>query len=143
MIQDHLRKGLRGIKNVDRHRVHCSNTRRLRGSVDLDGALRLSHPNDPRWDYAIGITANLGSEVVIWLEVHPASSRHVDEVLRKLQWLRNWLTDSAPTLKGLRGHFHWVATGTVAFRRGSREEKRIAEKGLRFPVKQLDLDRVQ
>jgi hypothetical protein len=28
----------------------------------------------------------------------------------------------------------------VAFRRGSREEKRIAQQGIRFPGKQLNLD---
>jgi len=113
----------------------------LRGSVDLDDALEAARPHDSRWDYAIGIRRH-GSqhESVVWLEVHPASSRHIDEVLRKLQWLRNWLETDAPYLRAMPGEFRWVATGTVAFRRGSREEKRIAERGLRFPAKHLHLD---
>jgi hypothetical protein len=110
------------------------------GSVDLDEAMRLAFPNDPRWDYAIGISQRPDSDRVVWLEVHPASSLHVDEVLNKLRWLKGWRAKDAPELRRLPAHFCWVATGTVSFRRGSREEKRIAQEGIRFPGKALNLD---
>jgi len=120
--------------------LRCSNPRRLRGSVNLDDALRLAFPNDPRWDYAIGISQRSHSDRAVWLEVHPASSLHVGEVLNKLRWLKGWLASDAPELQGLPAHFCWVATGSVSFRRGSREEKRIAQEGIRFPSKLLNLD---
>jgi hypothetical protein len=120
--------------------LRCSNPRRLRGSVNLDDALRLALPNDPRWDYAIGISQRSHSDRAVWLEVHPASSLHVGEVLNKLRWLKGWLASDAPELQGLPAHFCWVATGSVSFRRGSREEKRIAQEGIRFPSKLLNLD---
>jgi len=139
-IRGHYREGLQGVLNVDRSRLHCSAPRRLCGSVDLDDALRLAHPKEPRWDYAIGIRGSVENDTVVWVEVHPASSRHVEEVLRKLQWLEDWLRYDAPAMGRLPRHFRWIATGTVSFRHGSREEKKIAQRGLRFPVKQLDLD---
>jgi len=108
--------------------------------VDLDEALRLAFPNDPRWDYAIGISQRAHTDHIVWLEVHPASSLHLDEVLNKLRWLKPWLANDAPELHRLPAHFCWVATGTVSFRRGSREEKRIAQEGIGFPRKLLNLD---
>ncbi len=139
-IRDSFREGLGSVRNVDRTRLRCSNPRRLRGSVNLDDALRLALPNDPRGDYAIGISQRSHSDRAVWLEVHPASSLHVGEVLNKLRWLRGWVASDAPELQGLPAHFCWVATGSVSFRRGSREEKRIAQEGIRFPSKLLNLD---
>jgi hypothetical protein len=139
-IRDSFREGLGSVRNVDRTRLRCSNPRRLRGSVNLDDALRLALPNDPRGDYAIGISQRSHSDRAVWLEVHPASSLHVGEVLNKLRWLKGWLASDAPELQGLPAHFCWVATGSVSFRRGSREEKRIAQEGIRFPSKLLNLD---
>lgn len=139
-IRDRFRDGLGAVRNVDRDRLRCSSPRRLRGSVNLDEALRLSFPNAPRWDYAIGISQHSRSDHAVWLEVHPAASLHVGEVLNKLRWLKSWLANDAPELQRLPAHFCWVATGTVSFRRGSREEKRIAQEGIRFPGKLLNLD---
>jgi len=118
-IRDSFREGLGSVRNVDRTRLRCSNPRRLRGSVNLDDALRLALPNDPRGDYAIGISQRSHSDRAVWLEVHPASSLHVGEVLNKLRWLKGWLASDAPELQGLPAHFCWVATGSVSFRRGS------------------------
>jgi hypothetical protein len=139
-VEGRYREGLRGIRNVDRQRIHCSNPRMLTGSIDLDEALRVRNPNDPRWDYGIGVRVGARSDIVIWAEVHPATSLHVDEVLTKLRWLRERTGDSAPAFVELGQHFCWVATGSIAFRRGSPQEKRIAQQGLRFPVKRLNLD---
>jgi hypothetical protein len=108
--------------------------------VDIDSALRRIYPNAARWDYLVGIRGPRQQDSAVWLEVHPASSSHIGEVLSKLQWLKQWLAASAPELNQLRPRFCWVAAGTVSFRRGSQEEKRIAEVGLRFPVKHLNLE---
>ena len=136
-LRAHFRDGLQALRNSDRPRLRCSDTRRLRGSVNLDDALRPTHSNDPVWDYAIGLLGNQ-TDAVVWLEVHPAY--HVDEVLSKLQWLKRWLANNAPVLRRLQPHFCWVATGRISFGRGSPQGRKIAQMGLRFPTRQLDLD---
>src|SRR5438105_14900063 len=93
-IRDHLKSGLKALRKADRGRVRCESSHLL-GSVDIDSALRKLHPNDARWDYAVRISATRHLDSVVWLEVHPASSLHIDEVLDKLQWLRQWLGATA------------------------------------------------
>lgn len=134
-LKKHLKPGMTAIRKSDRARVRCSQPRRLTGSVDLDSALKPIHPKKPRWDYGIG----LGSRVV-WLEVHPASSHHIDEVLNKLEWLQGWMETEAPALRRLRAEFIWLASGRVGFRSGSPQMKRIAECGLKFRARQIVVD---
>lgn len=137
-VGEYLKPGLRALKGVDRARITCDG-RRLRGSIDIDEALRELLPNDARWDYAVGVQRGR-QDLVAWIEVHPASSLHVGEVVSKVHWLRQWLGTSAPALNELPRHFCWIATGTVAFNRASPQARRLAQIGLRFPVKQINLD---
>ena len=100
-------------------------------------------PNDPRWDYVIGLARNTDDDddVAIWLEVHSASSTgNIDEVLWKLTWLWSWLTNYVPRMKQLRGKFVWLASGRVNFRSGSPQMLRIAQRGPVFRAQRLDLD---
>jgi len=140
-IRTHLKSGLKALKKVDRGRVSCDG-RRLRGSVDIDGALRLLHPNVARWDYVVGYGGTRGQESVIWLEVHPASSHHIDEVLDKLRWLKLWIRNEAPGFGGLPRCFCWIASGAISLNRGSPQARKFAEAGLNFPVKHADLERL-
>jgi len=140
VFREHFREGLQAVLARDRGRLRCSRPRRLRGSVNIEEALSSGQPDEPRWDYAIGIES-LDNDTAIWLEVHPASStRHVGEVLRKLGWLTTWVQRDAPALWQLPRRFVWLATGRVAFRSGSPHTYRVAQKGLLFRAGQLDLD---
>jgi hypothetical protein len=94
-----------------------------------------------RWDYAVGVHKS-GSDRVVWIEVHSASSHHVDEVLSKLRWLLQWLANSATALNELPRRFCWIATGTVSINRGSPQARRLAAMGLRFPAKHVDVEEV-
>jgi hypothetical protein len=136
-IRNHLRPGLKALKRADRGRVTCDSGR-LRGSVDVDAALRKAFPTAARWDYAIGIKART-DDFVVWLEVHPASSHHVGEVVNKVQWLQYWLQTTARELDGLPRCFCWVATSKVSFNQASPQARQIAAAGLRFPAKHIDL----
>ena len=133
------RDGLQALKATDRPRIRCADPRKLTGSVDLDHALSDSHPNDPRWDYGIGVRNRRRSEVVIWVEVHPASSRHIQNVLDKLSWLRRWLASSAPLLDQLPRRFVWVASGKVALPRDSQQRRRLAAEGISLIGQRLSL----
>jgi len=106
------------------------------------GAQELGPESNKLWDYAVGVANPRQPDSAAWLEVHPASSLHVDEVLAKLRWLKQWLESGAPELDQLPRRFCWIATGAVSFDRGSRQARRIAQAGLRFPVKHVDLERV-
>jgi len=109
--------------------------------VNLERALPPGECNEPRWDYGIGIASSPG-DALIWVEVHPASSTgNVDEVLRKLGWLKTWMRGDAPAPWQLPRRFVWLATGRVAFRSGSPHMYRVAQKGLLFRAGHLDLDR--
>ncbi len=142
-LSSHYQPGIQALRPEDRHRLRSSDARRLRGSMDVDTALRRSRPQDARWDYAIGIARRSHGDLVLWLEVHSASSLHnITEVLRKLEWLKGWLHTDAPALRSLPGRFLWLASGTVAFRSGSPQMIKIAQRGLRFCARQFDLDRI-
>jgi len=133
-LSDYYRRGLQGIRRVDRRRLSSSKPRRLQGTVDLEKAL----PSQARWDYCIGVARNRGACQAIWLEVHPAF--HRDEVFRKLAWLQAWLPAGAPALFQLPRCFVWLASGRVPFRSGSPQMKQIEQKGLLFRAGRLDLD---
>ena len=140
-ISEHLKGGLQALHNVDRRRVSCEG-RNLRGSVAIDDALRRSHPNAARWDYAVGFGRERRHDSIVWLEVHPASSHHIGEVLDKLDWLKHWMRDEAPELGRFPRCFCWIASGAISFGRGGPQAKNLAEAGLRFPVKQADIERL-
>ncbi len=131
--------GLQALKSIDRRRIQCQNPRDLTGSVDLDGALRDSHPNDPRWDYGIGVRETRGSDRVIWIEVHPASSSHIQDVLSKFRWLRQWLTSSASWLNRLSAEYVWIASGSVRLPKNSPQRKKLAAQGIRFEGNRLQV----
>ena len=134
-VADALQPGIQALSSAHRGRVRPRNTRLLRGSINLDGALRAAQPNATRWDYGVGLPGNGDNDKAIWIEFHPASSSHVDEVIRKCKWLRSWLSSRAPELDRLTpksGAFKWVATGSVALQKGSPQFRRVASAGIDF-----------
>jgi hypothetical protein len=130
-VADSWRSGLGALRGVHRQHIEAEDTRRLRGSVDVDTALAATCPNDPRWDYAIGHQpSNHESETVYWVEIHPASSGEVNDVLQKLVWLKAWLRNSAPRLNSMRKEFIWVSSGRTSFTLSSPQQKQFALLGL-------------
>jgi hypothetical protein len=96
--EDAYCSGLRALTDSDSRRI-VSGKVPILGSVNLDAALRQHYPNDARWDYGIGIQK--GKPWTLWVEVHPADTSNVDEVLKKLTWLKDWLAHSAQPLHAL------------------------------------------
>lgn len=124
--------GLQALHRGDRKRILCNDPRVVVGSINLDDALSSQYPNDPVWDYGIGVGKNNSSDNIKWIEVHPASSSHINELLKKLQWLREWLRVAAPKLDVLPREFVWIASGKVSLQKGSPQMKKLAQAGLRF-----------
>lgn len=140
-LQYAYQPGLQALRERDRNQIQCSDTRHLAGSVDLDSALEATHPNDSRWDYGIGHRSG-NKEKAIWLEVHPANSSHVSEVIRKAKWLKVWLGRNTPRLFAMtreENGYIWLATGSVSLQRGSRQARQLAMAGVAFPQPRLSL----
>ncbi len=133
--------GLQALLTADRDRISCNRPRKLTGSLHLDAALVAAQPQSPRWDYGIGYRTS-HEEWAIWVEVHPASSTSIVEVLTKLEWLKGWLQTDAPKLHDLtRGEYYWIATdGRVAITANSPQARRLAANGLRGPMRRLLLE---
>ena len=133
--------GLKALTAAHRKRIQQGEARIL-GSINLDGALCQRYPNEPRWDYGIGIQKG-SKPFAIWVEVHPASTSNVSEVLSKLRWLKEWLNSQALQLLKLTPEqeaYHWVATNGVHIALTTQQARQLAQAGLTMPREVLKLN---
>lgn len=127
--------GLQALRERDRNRIDCNETRRLTGSVNVEDALRGKLPHAPLWDYGVGWKAKNGDQSV-WVEVHDANSLHVANVIKKAKWLRGWLRENGATLMGMTRRsdgYVWIASGRVVFQKNSPQARQLAASGVSFP----------
>ena len=131
--------GKQALKKEHRKLVDCAEPRRITGSIDLDSALAKEpgYASQPRWDYGLGYESVDGREQAIWVEVHSATTKEVSAVLRKLQWLRDWLEEHAGSLNRLTQsassevRFVWIASSGVKITPNSRQARLLNTRG--FP----------
>ena len=141
------RAGLWALEARDRQKVSCNDPRLLTGSVYLDEALMAQpeHARANRWDYGLGYKpTSLAGEWAVWVEVHPATTREVSTVLKKLQWLKDWLNGEAGALRDLTDRtpearrFVWIASNGVNIRSNTPQARRLRQKNL-WPRSNLSL----
>lgn len=140
-LRDSCLEGLGAIENSHTGLIRCGDPRQLRGSLNLDWELRTYYPNAARWDYGVAASAQTGGERIFWIEVHPASSGHVDQILSKHRWLMEWLANDGRALRDCssRHEFHWVGTGR-AFPPGTGPGmRRVAQAGIKGPTRILSI----
>lgn len=126
------RPGLGALGTDSRH-VAANDPRTIAGNVHIEECLKKSRKTERRWDYAVGHKpSNRGTEVVYWIEVHPAYDHEIKVVKEKLNSLHKWLRTSAPRLNEMDSDFVWVASGDTSFTKGSKQVRRLAEEGLSF-----------
>lgn len=131
-VADAWRPGLQAISSINKEHMRAETPQRLRGSVNVDETLREEYPQEPRWDYAVGHQpVNGKGEMIYWIEIHPASEHGVTEVLNKLQWLTQWLNDSAPLLREILPAFIWVSSGKTSFTARSPQARKLARAKVR------------
>ena len=130
------REGLQALESKDAGKVKPQNPRKLSGSVYLDKCLKTTNPHDARWDYVIGYR-----EKAYFVEVHPANTSNVDEVVKKKKWLDVWLKTNALDLKAMIAGtgYYWIASGKVAILPNSPQARKIAKNKLVL-CKELNLD---
>lgn len=130
------REGLQALESKDAGKVKPQNPRKLSGSVYLDKCLKTTNPHDARWDYVIGYR-----EKAYFVEIHPANTSNVDEVVKKKKWLDVWLKTNALDLKAMMAGtgYYWIASGKVAILPNSPQARKIAKNKLVL-CKELNLD---
>lgn len=142
------RAGLGALRPQDKVSVvpEDTSTARLRGSVDIDTAWVAHDPQGNRWDFAIGYKHdNRTTEFIYWLEIHTGSDGEIRTVLKKLDWLKNWLRGEGRELAKFDRLFIWAASGATSFTKGSQQVKALASKGIiytgsvfKIPIKHIE-----
>jgi len=132
--------GLKGIKNEHHKMVKVKDNHAIDGSMDIDNACKKSNPNDPLWDYLICVKKD-HSENLAMIEIHGATGKEVESLIRKKKWVVQWLekTDLIKFPKA----FIWVASGKCAITANSRYPKILAKNGISMPMREtklLDID---
>ena len=128
------KQGIQALKKKHRNKVQPQNPGSLNGSVDIEACLDDPDEGESRWDYMVGY-----EEAAYFIEVHPADSKHVGEMVKKVNWLKQWLNRN-PKIKGLQANqdpFRWVSTNGVHIQ-GNYKFK-LSEHGLTMPQKQTTL----
>ncbi len=129
------RKGLQALGNNAKF-VEADNNRLLSGSVDIDASLKDKYPEEARWDYVVGY-----DERSYFIEVHPASTSNINEVVNKKLWLERWLEAEAKPLKAIKANvqYYWIPSGKVAILKNSKQRLNLAKKYHILIVKPLRL----
>lgn len=127
------KQGMQALQKKDKRLVQTKSSA-CNGSINIDACLRDSCPNDNRWDYGLDI-----NEQGIFVEVHPAHTSEVDTVLTKLSWLKSWFSRNCSDFSRLSKSYYWLASGSVAIRRGSPQARRLSKEGISGPWKYLNL----
>lgn len=116
--------------------VKAENNRNITGSVDIDATTKSLYPQEPRWDYAVGYKNH-----AYFVEIHPANTCNVSEMIRKRDWLEKWLDTSAPELKAIKADvpYYWVPSGKVNILKNSPQYRQISQKHI-LVVKRVELE---
>ncbi len=125
--------GLQALKGVDRKRVSPQDPRLVDGSVNIDSDWEACDKDGNRWDYAVSYNG-----MVCFIEVHPADTGNVGEVLSKLSWLKKWLKKDGTAIGGLPAYsprYVWIASGRVNILPTSSQSRKVAAEGLRITEK--------
>lgn len=127
-LKNAYREGLQALRAEDKPHIDAENTRSLSGSVDIDTALQQVDPHGNRWDFGIAYKhANRNDEVIYWTELHTASSAEVKVVIKKAQWLHNWLKNDGNHLAKFDSRVIWVSSGATRISPTSPQSKQMAQ----------------
>ena len=131
-LENAWQEGLQALRAEDKPHIEAEDTRKLRGSVDVDTALQRIEPQANRWDFGIGYQhSDRQRDVVYWTELHTASDSEVRVVIAKAQWLLGWLKGDSKTLAAFERDIVWVSSGATSFTLTSPQKKQMAAAGLR------------
>jgi len=136
-IEDSYQPGLTALGSYN-DRISVANTSKIEGSVDIDKATEAKYPSQNRWDFAFSYNTE-----VFFVEVHSANTSEVKTMLRKLQWLKDWLVQKAPEINKLKAKnktpYIWIQSKNFQILKNSPQYRSAVTNNI-FPVKILKLD---
>ena len=129
--------GLQAFREYSK-KIQLTSTLSCEGSVDIDASVIQLHPQTNRWDYCFSYRGE-----VFFVEVHSANTGEVDVVLRKLQWLKDWLHGRAPRINALKAKnthpYYWIQSNGFHILKNSPQYRRVIQAGIK-PIAFLKLD---
>ncbi len=132
-----FRTGLSALGDYS-SKVSVTNTNQLQGSIDIDTCTTAKYPNDNRWDYAFAYKGE-----AFFIEVHSANTSEVSTVIKKLQWLKDWLNQKAPEINKLKAKklpaFYWIQSKGFSIPKTSPQYRLAGSAGIK-PIAKLRLD---
>jgi hypothetical protein len=132
-----FRDGKQAILTKERDKIVLTDSKKCGGSLFIDQCLidQGKYPNDNRWDYALDYDGQ-----VYFVEVHGAKSDQVEVVIKKLEWLKEWLHTNAPEINSLKAKapFYWVQKKGYHILPNSAYERAANQKGIK-PISNLVL----
>lgn len=147
-LSSYVKDGKLALKGEHRDRVSTSRGSSLIDSVNLEEALSRLVPDVPQWDYALGWISK-ECESCCFVEVHPANTRQVDQVVRKKASAETRLRELAPTVMELADRtrrrlgkpiWHWIATDAhVGIHPGTPASRKLSQAGIAMPARHLEL----
>jgi len=131
-LESAWRAGLQALRAEDKPHIEPQDPRKLKGSVDVDAALLRAEPNANRWDFGIAYQhTNRDAETIYWVELHTASDSQISVVIRKAQWLLNWLRNDGRLLAAFERDIVWVSSGATTFTPSATKLKQMSQLGMR------------
>lgn len=128
-LDKHFKEGLGAVKSAYRERITAKEPRLFNGSLDIDKAKSKAEPKANRWDYAIEYNGE-----VFFVEVHPGATSDVPIILKKLEWLKQWLKNEAKAIDKLKTKcetpYFWIHTGGCKILKTSIKSKQLAQRGI-------------
>lgn len=102
-----MQRGLSALNRNERSKIAASDTHMIDGSADIDTDYLAREPHSPRWDYVVGYGGK-----AYFVEIHPACTSNVAEMLKKLEWLKGKLENEFAPIDGIKATmpFHWIAS---------------------------------
>lgn len=113
ILRPYLNVGLGAFDNNERKKIKVPSTSRLNCSVNLDNAAKSTYSHENRWDYALDYAGK-----TFFIEIHPAHTSEIDCMVKKVIFVKRWLSLVAPEMLELPGakEFYWVSSGTTDLR---------------------------
>lgn len=121
-----------GLKALGTNSKQVQIKPKILGSVNIDDDLKQNYPNDHRWDYLVAIKDSKAP--YHFIEVHPAQTSEVKEVIAKQKWLKSIIPKQC-SIELDRALYIWVSSGKYNILKTSKQYRQLAQSGIKGPVK--------
>ena len=139
-VTGNFKNGIGAVKSSDKAKISVPDSRKLTGSLNIDDSTKILYPNESRWDYAIEYNGE-----TFFIEIHPGETSEVAVVINKLNWLKKWLKEKAPSIDAIKATskppFYWIFTSRFNILPTSKYYKQLSIAGLK-PVRIWDFNKI-